>query len=470
MMSTRNWLERFLDTLADHGLSWTGLRETDRRQPSDSELCHRLVEASGEASNLALAREILQRWDVMPDEQRLALLTTIAVEFDPDPQAIREAVDTYKERNPESLRKLLSACEPPRQELFRRLNMAPGGTATLVSMRAYLLDLLSENMQLKSVDDDLRHLFISWFNRGFLRIEKIDWHTPAVILEKLIKFEVVHPMAGWDDLRRRLADDRRCFAFFHPALPEDPLIFIEVALSGEISHAIGPLIAQQSAVADPCQANTAVFYSINNAIKGLRGISFGNFLIKQVVNEIQQELPAINTFVTLSPIPLFRQTALKILNGDQGFINEHLARHFIQQFEGLSDEQAGAGLDEAIRTVLLGNNKEKSKALCDLLHDLAFAYLREARKKDFAYDPVAHFHLSNGARIERINVAANMSEKGLNESWSCMVNYRYDLASVIANHEDYFSKGTITVNEKLEKHYQGLLRKVEEVSQSMESE
>jgi malonyl-CoA decarboxylase len=256
-MNARSWFERLLDSVADRGLELIGLRERGEADaPSDSELCHRLVEGLGEASNVALAREILHRWESMDEARRLDFLLIMAVEFDPDPEAIAQAAAAYRPKDPASLQRLLEASEPPRQELLRRLNMAPGGTAALVDIRAFLLRVLREHPELKGVDADFQHLLASWFNRGFLRLEKIDWNSPAAILEKLIRYEAVHPMSGWDDLRRRLGPDRRCFAFFHPALPSDPLIFVEVALTNETSNTISPLIDPQAPEGDPQQADT----------------------------------------------------------------------------------------------------------------------------------------------------------------------------------------------------------------------
>ncbi len=458
-MSARNWLERFLDTLADHGLPLTGLKERDSRRPSDSELCHRLIEGTGEASNIALAREVFQRWQQMDDTQRIVFLNMVAVEFDPDPGAIRQAAENYRERDPGSLHRLLAACEPPRQELFRRLNMAPDGTASLVSLRAYVLSVLRDNPQLKSVDEDLHHLFVSWFNRGFLRIERIDWNTPAAILEKLIRYEAVHPMSGWDDLRRRLAADRRCFAFFHPALPGDPLIFIEVALTTQVSASIAPLIDPQAPVSVDENADTAVFYSINNALDGLRGISFGNFLIKQVVNELQDELPAINTFVTLSPIPRLREVMAAQLSAEQP-ANPEFKSYLLSEYAQLF-EQAPAEDMLVSMMIALGSDDESLRQSAEaMLHDVVLIYITQNKRGDYAFDPVAHFHLSNGARLQRINIRANNSERCMRDSCSCMVNYLYELDSVVANHESYLAKGEIALSEKLHKAHHSLFKRI----------
>ena len=284
-MSGMTWLERMMNTVADRGRELLGLREGQTRDPLP-DLCRRLIAGRGEASNIALAREVLQRFEGLEPDQKTAFFFTLAEQFGPDPERVLAATSAFRTDRPETLVNLIDAVEPPRQELFRRLNMAPHGTAGLVAMRTELLDRLDEHPLLSSIDADLRHLLASWFNRGFLRLQRIDWHSPAAVLEKVMRYESVHPVAGWDDLRRRLAGDRRCFGFFHPALPEEPLIFVEVALTRQIAAEIGPLIDPGAEETDPYAADTAMFYSINNALQGLRGISFGNFLLKQVLSDL----------------------------------------------------------------------------------------------------------------------------------------------------------------------------------------
>lgn len=461
-MNARNWIERLLDSVADHGLEVLGLRERDARDnpPSEAELCNRLVEGVGEASNIALAREILQRWEGMNETERLTFLELLAVEFDPDPAAIHAAADAYRANDPDSLQRLLKASEPPRQELIRRLNMAPGATAQLVAMRAHLLGLLREHPRLKSLEVDFQHLLASWFNRGFLSLRRIDWHSPAAVLEKLIQHEVVHPMNGWDDLRRRLASDRRCFAFFHPALPDEPLIFVEVALTQDVADSILPLIDPQAPPADTGSADTAMFYSINNALTGLRGISFGNFLIKQVASELARELPQLQTFATLSPIPLLRQHLQRLFTADsQDAQNRELhtllARH---------DDLLNAAIDPLTRIDELlaqdARDDEQRGRLDTLLYDLALFYLGFIKRGQHACDPVAHFHLSNGATLQRINLHANPTARGLKESWGCMVNYHYDGNQLVGNHEAYAGRGEIALGKDLAEAYQQLTERL----------
>jgi malonyl-CoA decarboxylase len=458
-MKARNWLERMLNTVADHALVLTGIRERNARRPSESELCHRLVDGIGEASNIALAREILQRWLIMDENQRLIFLNMISVELDPDPQAIAQAASQYRARDPDCLQQLLDATEPPRQELFRRLNMAPGGTATLVNMREFLFSVLREHPELRNVEADLLHLLTSWFNRGFLQLERIDWNSPAAILEKLIRYEAVHPMDGWPDLRRRLAADRRCFAFFHPALPQDPLIFVEVALTQSISNSIGPLIDPAAPIENANEANTAVFYSINNSLKGLRGVSFGNFLIKQVVSELENEFSNIKTFVTLSPIPSLRNKLITMLEDTtqqktRNALMQIIGNRLDQLFELSGQKELIAALDHLLSETL---QTETESLINHVLQDITLFYLLNMKRGLYATEAVAHFHLSNGARLEHINIGANLSARGKQESWGCMVNYRYHETDMVGNHEAYVTRGKIALSSVLEKKQQKML-------------
>lgn len=460
-MNARNWFERLLENVADRGRELISLAERgDRDAPSEAELCHRLLEGVGEASNIALAREILQRWQQMDDGQRLGFLQVLASKFDPDPTAVSEAAAAYRPNDPSSLQQLMEAIEPPRQELMRRLNMAPGGTATLVDIRAFLLKVLPDQPQLQGVDADFRHLLASWFNRGFLHLTRIDWNSPAAILEKLIRYEAVHPMSGWEDLRRRLGSDRRCFAFFHPALPTDPLIFVEVALTREISNRIAPLIDPQAPEQDPQEADCAVFYSINNALSGLRGVSFGNFLLKQVVSELTDELPNIKTFVTLSPIPRMRDGLLRQLK-EGGDIAERLNRIVARHEQWLETVPGREEWPQVLDQMLTQRPEELPDELQQLLSDLALFYLTQLKRGGSAFDPVAHFHLSNGARLERINPLANTGERGLAESWGCMVNYRYLGDELVANHESYACDGQITLSRNLDRRRRQLEGRLE---------
>ena len=276
-------------------------------------LAEALLSERGEASGAAVARELLAASRELDAAGRAELYRFFAENFGPDASRLRAAAEAWlAEPTPENAARLAEAAEPPRQELLRRMNMTPGGTAALVAARQEVLGRLRDEPALKPLDSDLKHLLGSWFNRGFLELRRIDWQTPAAVLEKLIEYEAVHEIQGWDDLRRRLAADRRCFGFFHPALPGEPLIFVEVALVEGLAAAVQPLLARDGACEDAAgrcaaRADTAIFYSISNCQEGLRGISFGNFLIKQVVEELKDELPRFERFATLSPVPGFRR-------------------------------------------------------------------------------------------------------------------------------------------------------------------
>ena len=448
------WLERILNTVADRGRELLGLRD-DAAQDSLTSLCQRLIAGRGEATNVALAREILQRFELLDQPARTDFFIALAEQFGPDPERIGAAVAAFHNDRPDTLVQLLHAVEPPRQELFRRLNMAPLGTASLVGMRAQLIDRLQEQPLLSSVDADFRHLLSSWFNRGFLRLQRIDWHSPAVVLEKLMRYESVHPIKGWDDIRRRLAADRRCYGFFHPALPDEPLIFVEVALTRQVAARIAPLIDPQAPVTDPYAADTAMFYSINNALKGLRGISFGNFLLKQVLSELGDELPQLKHFVTLSPMPRLAEGLEMLLGGEVAgwptdVLDKVLAEHqaVLQSLSGLANPS------EAMRVLLHQTDGAQQAALAAPLARLALLYLAEIKQSARqCFDPVAGFHLANGAILERINPGADASQKGQAQSHGVMVNYRYDPEQVVANHEAYVQDGRIVMSRALQREY-----------------
>jgi malonyl-CoA decarboxylase len=334
---------------------------------------------------------------------------------------------------------LSRVAEPPRQELFRRLNRAPGGTAALVRLRRHLLKRLNKFPEWASVEADLFHLLSSWFNPGFLEMRRVDWRSPAHLLEQIIQHEAVHEIDGWDDLRRRLQPDRRCFAFFHPQLENVPLIFVEVALLPAMPDAIAPLIHKQSAITEPNKFRVAAFYSISNCEPGLRRVSLGDFLIKRVADELKRELPQIKTFCTLSPIPGFvswlthteapltydgaKPAALKRINAAYADIHRATGGHW----QSLADAKTINALDD-----------ERIKSLLALA---SFYLVHESPKQHG--DPVARFHLDNGARLERLNARADLSAKGLRQSAGLMVNYLYDLDRVEQSHED-FVNGTVT--------------------------
>jgi malonyl-CoA decarboxylase len=376
------------------------------------QLSRELLAQRGEAASAALALTLLETVADLDDAGRLEFFRFLADELSPDAEAVVAAAEAYRQRpDAETLRILERAAEPPRQELFRRMNFAPGGTAALVGLRADLMGRLAPHPELQAVDDDLLHLFVSWFNRGFLHLVRIDWSSPAILLEKLIAYEAVHEIRGFDDLRGRLSADRRCFAFFHPALPGEPLVFVEVALTEGLAEAILPLIDPARPLDDPAVADTAIFYSISNCQRGLTGVSFGSFLIKQVAVELQAELSGLRTFATLSPVPGFRAWLGSARLGD-----DHRGT-------------VAAVLDEG---------DPPDEELRPLLTDLCAHYLVEAKRSNGRpLDPVARFHLGNGARLERIHWLGDPSPRGLERSLGFMVNYLYELERLERNHESY---------------------------------
>lgn len=413
-----------------------------------AELCRQLLVQRGEASGLALATEIVEWLRHADARERDDFLELLARDFGVDPGRVEAAFAAWREKtqDPDAQLVLFRSIEAPRQELFRRLNMAPGGTAELVSLRGRLLSL-HDRPQLRPVEDDLHHLLSSWFNRGFLQLQAIDWRCPALLLEKLIAYETVHEIKGWDDLRRRLAADRRCFAFFHPALPDEPLVFLEAALTAELAGQVRPLLDPGREIGDPAGATTAVFYSINNTQRGLRGISFGNFLIKQVVAELSDELPNIKTFATLSPLPRLTECLLDPdLSG--GFSEPRLRALIGDELDELT-RRTGVSEPRAAVLALLASTEARSHSLRRLAQRVVLAYLTQVRRGDSVLDPVAHFHLSNGARLERINLDADTSVKGFEESRGVMVNYLYDPAHLELAHERYVGEGIVSTSRDL---------------------
>jgi malonyl-CoA decarboxylase len=381
------------------------------------QLAHDLLTSQGEVSGVTLARQILDRYAALKDERKRSFFDYLGRELDLDPDVTQAALDLYRaEPSRRNYTRLMAASEPPRQELVRRLNQVPGATGRLVEMRADLLRLGGDDPALARVDSDLRHLFTSWFNRGFLVLRPISWESPAHILEKITRYEAVHAIHSWDDLRRRLQpEDRRCFGFFHPVMPDEPLIFVQVALTRGIPGSIQGLLAEEREVLPAAKANTAVFYSISNCQAGLAGISFGNSLIKQVVEDLSRDRPQLKTFVTLSPIP-------------------GLMRWL--EMENLVE---AAGTPEALRS-------------------LAAHYLLEAKDtRGRPLDSVARFHLNNGALVHNIHPKGDLSSNGLSQSSGAMVNYLYDLKRISRNHEDFASKCKVVAAKEVQNLARGPL-------------
>ncbi len=428
-----SFLQDLLATVAEQGRQYLPASLGGGVREDINELARALVSGRGEASGVAIARQLLNQYRSLAADDRRAFFRFLAEHFKPDTAAVSAAVKAFAANpNDSTLQQLQAAVESPRQEFFRRLNLAPGATAEIVALRRDLLRLPKGETAVASLDHDLAHLLASWFNRGFLVLRRIDWQTPAATLEKIIRYEAVHEIQGWDDLRRRLEpSDRRCFAFFHPSLVDEPLIFVEVALMDEIPGSIQTVLNEtpKALGAEP-DASTAIFYSISNCQEGLRGISFGNFLIKQVVEELAREQPQLRTFVTLSPVPHFARWLDRAAADDTGAVTEadRVALQILSDPGWVEDAEEEPGLESTVMA-------------------LAAHYFLAAKSSDHRpVDPVARFHLGNGARLERINWMGDVSEKGLREAHGLMVNYRYDLKEIERNHEAYANDGEIAAS------------------------
>ncbi len=423
-------------------------RPEGRRAPASSDarntiaLCRTLLSDRGELSGARLAAEALASYQSLEDRGRDAFFDLLVSDFSPSENAIlRQATAYHSNPTPANLARLQTVVEPPRQELFRRFNLAPGGTAVLVKMRNQLRATLTAHPDRSVIEADLVHLFRSWFNRGFLALQRIDWHTSAIVLERLIAYESVHAIQGWSDLHRRLEADRRCYAFFHPALPDEPLIFIEVALTRGLPAHVQPLLDPDAPVADPLKADYAVFYSITNCQAGLRGISFGNFLIQQGVQELGSEFRARRQFATLSPVPGFRGWLQDLASEKGTRCSPALAALLSSDARSALQRYAR---DAALRRELLG---------------LCAHYLMHVKGEEGPLDPVARFHLANGARLERLNWMGDTSPAGLDRSLGITVNYVYDLGDLERNHQAYAHEYTVTASRELERLARQTLRR-----------
>ena len=388
-------------------------------------LCRMMMDSDGEYSSLLLSERILNAYEKLNQEERLDFFNLLRTEYDVDVDDINAAARTYeRDSNAENLLHLTAAAEPGRQELLRRINLVSGGTRRLVKMREHLLTAMRENPELKKIDTDFHHLFNAWFNRGFLLMEPLDWTTPAHILEKIIAYEAVHEIESWSELRSRLEPaDRYCYGFFHPSMEDEPLVFVEVALTDQIPRGIGEILRRDPATEAPENPSCAIFYSISNCHRGLAGISFGNFLIKQVATSLKLRFPQLKTFSTISPAPGFRRW-LELQAEERVDVTSLLA-----EFDAQADEN-----------------------LQDNLGKFAAAYFLEQKNgRNQPLDPVARFHLKNGAILERINILGNPSDKGMERSLGTMVNYVYDLSKVEDNHEEYVRNNRIIASAQVKK-------------------
>ena len=431
-----SFFSEMLQSIADRSRA---LIKRERWEPAHErsagivELCEELLSGRGEASGVALAQEILVRYAELTTGPRIAFFEALATTFGHDRGGIDRAVAEWRTApSDETAAGLHEASEPRRLELFRRLNLAPGGTAALVRMREQLLDAMDHRDELGVVDNDFIHLFSSWFNRGFLVLRRIDWSTSASVLEKIIRYEAVHEISDWADLRRRIdPPDRRCYAFFHPALVDEPLIFVEVALTREIPAAIAPILSDKREPVEPQRATTAVFYSITNCQRGLAGVTFGHFLIKQVVEEVSREVSRVASFVTLSPAPNFAEW-LRRERGNAGSLA-------LDE----DDREALSALDNAD----WWRSPDTAERVREpLVRAAAWYYLRARNGRGLPVDSVARFHLGNGARLERLDWLADTSERALKQSHGLMVNYLYDLDYIERNHEAYAQQRAVVAS------------------------
>lgn len=413
-------------------LSREGPDEGVRRARAAVATCTALLSERGEVSGAFLAAEALAAYRSLDEAGRQAFFDLLVDAFSPDPLKLQAATEAYRQSPSQlTLLRLQRAVDSPRQELFHRFNLAPTGTAVLLALRSKLLLTLNDHPERAGIDADLIHLFRLWFNRGFLVLQRIDWRTSALVLERLIDYEAVHAIQGWKDLRRRLEADRRCYAYFHPALPDEPLIFIEVALTKGMSGRVQPLLDAQAPVVDAQRTDCAIFYSITNCQAGLRGVSFGNFLIKQVVEDLGREFPRLRTFATLSPIPGFRRW-LSLEGRDQ--LSAPLA----------------ALLDSSDQYVLPAALPDSSSTKSEILR-LCAHYLLKAKSGQSPMDTVARFHLANGASLQRLNWMGDTSEAGMRRSLGLMVNYLYRPADVERNHEAYAKHHKIIASREFER-------------------
>jgi malonyl-CoA decarboxylase len=388
-------------------------------------LCRLMMDSDGEYSSLLLAERILNAYDKLDEDGRLAFYTLLNTEYDLDVERLQSVLNEYQQSpDANNLFRLTQIAEPRRQELLRRINLAPEGTRRLVKIREGLLKHIKQQPELKRSDNDFRRLFNSWFSRGFLLMQPIDWTTPAHILEKIIAYEAVHEIGTWSELRSRLEpQDRYCYAFFHPSMEDEPLVFVEVALTMSIPSNISDVLNIEREKTDPEDASCAVFYSISNCHSGLAGVSFGNFLIKQVATSLKLRFPQLKKFATISPAPMFRS--------------------WLQAQTEESPE-----IEDLIR---LCKEDPNDSVHSRLRHQAARYYLHGKNARNEPFDPVARFHLKNGAILDRINPAADDSQKGKQQSFGLMVNYVYDLARVEDNHENYMKNHQIVCSSQVSK-------------------
>lgn len=449
------WLEHFFDSIADKGMSILEKLHKKHSYRDILALCQMLLSSKGEATGIALSRELCLSYKSLDTKGQINFFDILANKLSSNPETIKLAFDKYfKSCSDDDLALLKAAVESPRQNLFRLINMAPGGTATLVAMRADMLKFISQHPKFKAIDADFKHLFRSWFNPGFLKLRIIDWNSPATVIEKLIDNEKVHKMSGWEDMKERLSPDRKCFAFFHPALPYEPLIFVVVALVRGISTKISPLLDKNREVIDPNTADTAILYTINNAQPGLSGLSFGNFLIKQVLFELKVGFPKLKVFSTLSPMPNLARTIQSAIDNKHSEFTYKRLQALLGDYRNVLSKAAGTeNVVNALNELLKKDMLKHKTVLSKPLERLSLAYLALLSPNGKHFDRVTNFHLSNGARIEKINPFADISTNRMQQSYGFMVNYLYEPDDIVKNHESFVNNDKIAMSKHLLRHY-----------------
>tara|TARA_B110001452_G_scaffold216098_1_gene187401 strand:- start:461 stop:1765 length:1305 start_codon:yes stop_codon:yes gene_type:complete len=430
-------LKEIISSIADAGKKLFIKKDLKKNDlESIINLCDDLISNKGAAFGITVARDITELYQTLSIENRLLFFKKINEKYKPSFTRVNEAIDAYKtSQNEKTLSDLFKVSEGKRRELFRRMNMAPNGTSSVVALREDLLKTLEDHKDLRALDDDLRHLFRAWFNPGFLKLEKITWDTKAAVLEKIIKYERVHQMKDMNELKRRLGEDRRFFSYFHPALEDEPIIFVQVALTKGLGKSIQELM--KPSIGDQKKNDTATFYSISNCQEGLSRVTLGNFLIKRVVYEIQEELPNIKNFGTLSPIPGFADWFSYLKDSK---IKSILANLSDQDLSFLKSQDLKIGDGRIIA------NKEA------IIKLVSHYIINEKNEKGLPINDVSRFHLGNGAIVDDIIINANISEVGFKRSYGIMVNYLYELKNIEKNHEDYVNNKKVILSDKLKKY------------------
>ena len=430
-------LRQIISSIADAGKQLFNKKDIKKNDlDSILSLCDDLISNKGAAFGITVARDITELYQTLSIDNKILFFKSINEKYRPSFTKVNEAIDVYKNsQNEKTLSDLFKVSEGKRRELFMRMNMAPNGTSIIVSLREDLLKILKENKDLVSLDEDLKHLFKSWFNPGFLKLKKITWDTKAAILEKIIKYERVHHMKDMNELKRRLGEDRRFFSYFHPALEDEPIIFVQVALTNGLGRSIQEIMKQSSG--DEKKYDTATFYSISNCQEGLSRVTLGNFLIKRVVYEIQEELPHIKNFGTLSPIPGFVEWF--------SYLEESKIKNILGNIKN-QDVMFLKSKDLKIGDKRIIDNKEA------IIKLVSHYIVNEKNRDGLPVNDVSRFHLGNGAIVEDIIINANISENGFKRSFGVMVNYLYELKNIEKNHEEYMNKKKVILSDKLKRY------------------